>query len=86
MSKIAVNPEIELKLTMALDEEEVRALEAMTGYGVDKFIEVFYEKLGENYMKKHEVGLRSFLNSIREQVPPYIDKVNKARLVFEKKN
>lgn len=75
-------PTIELNVVMRLTESEVRALDALAGYGDDAFVKVFYEGLGEAYMRDHEVALRSFLKSCREQLPIQLHHVGEARKVF----
>lgn len=84
MAKIATHAEIELRLGIELNEAEARALDALVGYGADSFIKVFYEHLGEHYMKPHEKGLRSLFKSITETVPQYLKRVDDAREAFRK--
>lgn len=76
---------IELELAFVVTEVEARALEAMAGYGDDAFIKVFYEKLGEHYMRDHEAGLRSFLKNCRDTIPQHLGKIDRARKAFENK-
>lgn len=85
MATILGRPKIELQVTIALGEEEARALDALVGYGDDSFVKVFYEKLGEHYMKPHEAGLRLLFKSIREQMPCVLSRVNAARKAFDGK-
>ena len=68
-----------VRVQFEVDEEEARALDALAGYGDNAFIEAFYEKLGRAYMKKHEAGLRRFLQSIREVVSPGLAAIDKTR-------
>lgn len=82
MAKITQRPSVQLDLIFACTEAEARALDALTGYGTDEFIKVFYEKLGKAYMEQHEAGLRSFLESISKMVPPLLTKADKAREAF----
>lgn len=56
---------ISAELTLTISEEELRALDALAGYGDDAFIKAFYKVMGESYLKPHERGLRTFLDSIR---------------------
>lgn len=55
---------IDTVATISLNGDELSALDALAGYGVDEFIELFYKHMGEHYLKPHENGLRSFLNSV----------------------
>jgi hypothetical protein len=83
MAKIVQRARVNMALDFTVNESEARALDALATYGDDAFIKVFYEKLGEAYMKEHEQGLRSFLKSIRESVPGYLSRMDEAREVFE---
>lgn len=56
---------VDVKATIELNENEIRALDALAGYGVDEFLKVFYRQMGEAYLRPHEAGLRSFLESVR---------------------
>jgi hypothetical protein len=85
MASIAAKPTIELKVLIELGEEEVRALDALVGYGDDQFLTVFKEKLGEYYIRDHEQGLRSFFKSMREKIPGIIERTDNARNLFEGK-
>lgn len=82
MAEIVQRPKIELQVTLALNESECRAFDAMVGYGIDQFIKVFYEHLGKAYMEKHEGGLRSLFTCVSQVMPVAISRVDKARDVF----
>jgi hypothetical protein len=82
MARIIAHPVLDLKVVIELSEGEVRALDAMAGYGEDEFVKAFYEKLGEGYMREHEVGLRSFLGSVRSFTPAILGKMDQARKSF----
>jgi hypothetical protein len=82
MATVEGIPTVSLTMRIKISESEARALEALAGYGDDAFVKAFYEKLGESYMKKHETGLRSFLKSIREFMPGYLSRADKARETF----
>lgn len=82
MAEIIGRPNVNLDLTIRINEAEARALDDLVGYGDDAFIKVFYEKLGKCYMEKHEAGLRSFLSSIRKFLPSELSKLDSARQAF----
>jgi hypothetical protein len=82
MAKLEERPRVELEVRFTVTESEARALDALVGYGDDAFIKVFYEKLGKAYMREHEQGLRSFFKSIREMMPSFLDRADRARKVF----
>jgi hypothetical protein len=62
-----------------LSEVEMRALDALTGYGDDAFIKVFKTQLGAHYMRDHEAGLRSFFATVRREVLPALGDIDRAR-------
>lgn len=76
-------PRVKSKLTVTveliqLDEDEVRALDALAGYGTDPFIQAFYKVMGKCYLGPHEDGLRSFLDGIRPVCQEAIGRVDAA--------
>lgn len=64
--------EVTLCATVELNEAELGALDALAGYGVEQFLEVFY-------LQPHEAGLRSLLAKVRAEVPGALRKVHDAR-------
>lgn len=80
MAKITAKPQLDLSISFSINESEARALEALSGYSIDKFLAVFYEELGEAYMKKHEDGLRQFLEEVRKVVKPALSMIDESRL------
>lgn len=82
MAKLTGRTSLELNVTFEVNEEEAHALDALAGYGDNAFVEAFYEKLGKAYMQKHETGLRSFLKSIRDQLPRILARARDAGKVF----
>lgn len=62
LRKIAVV--IDTQVELILSEQEVLALGALCGYGIDTFLRVFYKELGESYLKPHEAGLRSLFAAV----------------------
>lgn len=85
MARVVEQPRVEVKATIELSESELRALEALVGYGTDPFIDVFYHQLGKTYLSPHEAGLRSLFSSIRETVPQILNRADKARQAFTAK-
>ena len=77
-------PKARTRLTLTvdlvqLDEDEVRALDALAGYGTDAFIQAFYKTMGTSYLRPHEEGLRSFLDGIRPVCQEAIGRIDAAR-------
>ncbi|WP_378952256.1 hypothetical protein [Mesorhizobium sp. ANAO-SY3R2] len=70
--------------SITLNETEVRALEALVGYGDDAFLKVFKEQLGAAYIRDHESGLRSFFKTVRGEVLPALSDIDQARKDLER--
>ena len=70
---------LDVSINLIISEKEARALDALVGYGDDAFIKVFYEKLGQAYMLKHEDGLREFLTSVRQLMPNILKQIDDVR-------
>lgn len=84
MAELKHNPKVTTEITLKLTEGEARALEALSTYGVDAFITVFYKEMGRHYLEPHEDGLRSLLASTHEILPSILKRVDEARKVFYK--
>lgn len=80
----AYKPSVTLEATFTLDEQEIAALDAIAGYGVDAFIETFYEKMGASYLKPHEAGLRRFLEAVMCTAGPALSSAAEARKILAK--
>ena len=79
MAEFRTRTHIEARAQIEFGELELRALEAMTGYGADAFLKVFYDKLGHHYMQPHEAGLRSLFKTIGPPVGEALRQVDEAR-------
>lgn len=86
MSRLTQQPRVELSVGLQLNESEVRALDALAGYGADGFLEVFYKHMGKAYMLPHEAGLRSLFNTIRTELPAIIRRQDAAKQAFALKD
>lgn len=82
MAAISQKPQVTVSANFTVNEAELRALDALAGYGDDAFIKMFYDKLGQSYMKPHEAGLREFLLSIRAIAGGIISRTDAARKAF----
>lgn len=65
-----ITTHLEFTTTITLTEGQIRALDAMVGYGDDAFMKAFYIKLGRHYMQPFEKDLRELFDNIRENVIP----------------
>lgn len=84
MAKITKQATVTVEATFTVNEQELRALNALAGYGDDAFIKMFYKELGKSYMEPYEAGLREFLQTVRAFAPSIIRRTNDARQAFTK--
>lgn len=85
-SRLVQAPRIDLDVLVRLNEKEIRALEALVGYGINPFLKVFYEQMGKVYLQPHEAGLRSLFDTISRDLKPILHRVNSARKAFVLEN
>lgn len=83
MAQIYGKPEIKLKIALELDEDEARALKEILSYNVESFLKVFYEKVEEEYLQRHEKGVRSLFATARQPLTIFLNRTDQARKVFE---
>ena len=84
MAEIEERSIVKVDAKFTVSEGELRALEALAGYGDDAFIEMFYKNLGKTYLQPHEKHLREFLKSIRSIATPILSRTDAARKAFNK--
>ena len=84
MAEIEERSVVKVDAKFTVSEGELRALEALAGYGDDAFIEMFYKTLGKTYLQPHEKHLREFLKSIRSVATPILSRTDAARKAFNK--
>lgn len=73
------NVNIEFSITLNLTLEEAHALHAIVGYGIDPFLDVFYNKLGKAYLQPHEAGMKDLFKKVWAELPTEIAKVESAQ-------
>lgn len=81
-SRIVQRPRVDIDVAIKLNESEMRALDALVGYGPDAFLKVFCEKLGGAYMRPHEAGLRSLFATVKAHIPSILRRADAARKAF----
>ncbi len=86
MSRLLQNPSLDVKVVLELNEDEICALEALAGYGIDSFLKVFYAQMGQHYLRPHEAGLRSLFKVIQSDLPPILRRAKAARTAFVLRN
>lgn len=82
MGRFTQLPHVETRATIELSEVEMRALEALIGYGVQPFLDVFYQHMGKHYLKPHEAGIRSLFKTIGSDIPAVLRRADAARQAF----
>lgn len=82
-----VKPESErvvVEATLTISELEMRALDALFGYGVEPLLKVFYEHLGQHYMRPYADGLRTLAEVVRHgEVQLILKRAESARRAFK---
>lgn len=74
--KSYLKSEIKNSFILELNEEEAKALNALTLYGTDSFLNMFYKQLGKHYLKPYENGLRSLFDGISDNLEKDIYQAN----------
>ena len=75
---------LEFIANLALSETEARALNAITEYGIDSFLKVFYQHMGKEALTPYEKGLRSLFECVKDELRPMLLDINKARETLKK--
>jgi hypothetical protein len=83
LASLDQRPTVGVEIALLLDEEEARALHALTEYGTEPFLETFYRAIGESCLKPHEKGLRSVFRAFRAELMPILARAKKAREAFD---
>ena len=77
-TKIRVHYECTLRLT----EHEMRALDALAGYGTKAFVDIFYRHMGKSYLEPHVGGITTLFEKIRSDGYRQLGLVDEARKVL----
>lgn len=75
-----MKPKIKVQFTVnfELTEGEMKALDALAGYGTKEFLDCFYKHMGEAYLKPFESDLINLFEKVKQLREP-INTVNEAR-------
>jgi hypothetical protein len=76
---------VEFTIHLTLTEEEAAALDAIIGYGIQPFLDVFYKHMGEAYLKPFDKGCRS-LFSHRQQLTFALSNIKKGKSAISELN
>lgn len=79
MVDISIETSVSITATLTLNEGQLRALDALAGYGDEAFLKAFYVKLGKHYMQPFERDLRELFALVRSDVGPAIKGIKEAR-------
>lgn len=83
MAEITEQPLVSVTAKFTVTEGELRALDALAGYGDEAFIRMFYDKMGKSYLQPYEKDLREFLRSVRALASPILSRADNARKAFK---
>lgn len=86
MTRLMQVPVIEVGATIKLTEAELRALEALAGYGDDAFLNIFFKHMGEAYLRPHTAGIKSLFAVIRHDLNPILARADAAKTAFTLKD
>jgi len=81
-----VNADVEFTATLTVNEEELKALDALVGYGGASFIKVFQEHLGKSYLNGSENTLLKIFEEWRQQIPRHLHKIKGMKKHIESYN
>jgi len=73
-----IKPQVSFTVNIDLSEGELRALDALAGYGTKEFLTCFYTHMGKHYLEPFEkdlIGLFEKAKSLR----PQINEIQEAR-------
>jgi len=76
---IEIKTNVEITASLTLNEGQLRALDALAGYGDEAFLKAFYIKLGKSYMQPFERDLRELFAAIRAEVPSALAGIEECR-------
>lgn len=76
-TKIDASINVDFTVTMQMTVAEARALEEITKYGAKAFLEGYYKQLGKSYLQPYEKDVIKLFETIKEQLPQQVYKVDK---------
>lgn len=82
-TKITIKPSVHFTVQATLTEGDLRALDALTVYGINPFLEVFYSKMGRHYLEPYEKDLRGLFAKV-ETLRPALNEIDEARKQLKK--
>lgn len=83
MAELKSHSDIKFTVTLELNEDEARALHAITIYGFEPFTKVFYKSLGQHYLLPHDDGLANLFATLGNNLPKHLEKIDRVRSEFK---
>ncbi len=77
--KITPVPTIKLELSITVSEAEAAALHVLSGYSSTDILKALEEKLSPYLVRDHGAGIASFLETARQELPHWLNKLAEAR-------
>jgi len=68
-TKIKSEVQLETKIILEISLREAEALHALTGYGAQSLLDLFYTHLGEHYLKPYHKEALTLLEEFRTGLP-----------------
>ena len=84
--KLKTKVRVHYECTLELTEREMRALDALAGYGTKAFVDIFYRHMGRSYLEPHVDGLTTLFEKIRGEGSRQLGVVDSARKVLAEAN
>jgi hypothetical protein len=76
--------ELNFHVECQLTESEVRALDALAGYGLESFLKAFYSGCGRHYLEPHVKGLETLFEKAQAMNQNIYEIDNIRKLISEK--
>lgn len=83
MAQIEQRPTVSVSATFLFDEAELRALEAMTDYGLANFVQLLTQMAGDSRGEQHKKAMTTLYQTIHDKVPSILFRADRARKEFE---
>lgn len=77
-----LQPTLDVHYDLTLTEPEAKALEAIAGYNIEDFLNLFYKGMGRAYLEPYEQGLRCLFAGVRNLLPGQFDRARQAKIAL----
>jgi len=76
--KTEISLKVNFSVKCELSEGDLRALDALVGYGYDAFLNCFYTHMGKSYLEPHAADLKLLFEKI-ESLRHKLSEIDKAK-------